>query len=684
MMPTTLRAKLLLVVASLAATLLVISGTTLAVGLRQQRNIQRVDARSREIGTELVPLLQAIRDLQVDVVQVQQFLTDAAATHHRDSFAEAEKYSADFARQARKIRALLLRLDRGENHARLAGMRASLARVEATFRGYHDLGVSMAHVYIDQGTVAGNGQMARFDPLADHMFAVMDRLLGQVRALIEAGTGTEIAAVGSARQLAVTLGKVVAGLTLFGLLVCVLAFWAVIGGVIRPLARVTAAMRALAAGETAVAVPAADRTDEIGAMASALRVFRDTAQARERLEQDQAAAAEQAAIQRRQAVLTMAETVERETKSTLERVTGQTTAMAADADGMAAAAASVGASSSEVAASAQQALATAQAVGAAAEELAASIREISSQVAQASEITRRAVAGGDRAQQRIQSLSTAADRIGDIVGLIGDVAGQTNLLALNATIEAARAGEAGKGFAVVAAEVKGLATQTTRSTEDIGRQVAEIQSATAAAVSAVGEIGETIAEVARISTAIAAAVEQQAAATQEIARNVQETSSAAADVSARIAEVSREADTNRDRAARVKAASAEVAGGIGELNRRIVRVVRGATTDADRRKDPRATLDAPCTVVLPGGARQAARLRNISVGGAEIAGVAALPSGASASLVLDHDGPEATASFTVRGIDADGTLHAAFTAASLSEAFRRALDRLAPLQKAVA
>ena len=211
-----------------------------------------------------------------------------------------------------------------------------------------------------------------------------------------------------------------------------------------------------------------------------------------------------------------------------------------------------------VAAASEQTTANVQTVATAAEELSASIREISRQVSDAASVAGSAVEEAQRTNDTVQGLAVASQKIGKVVEMIRNIAGQTNLLALNATIEAARAGEAGKGFAVVASEVKALANQTAKATEEISQEIAAMQAATKDAVHAIEGIGGTIGKVNEIATAIASAVEEQGAATQEIARNVQQAAAGTQEVSATIADVTRAASETGGSAGQMLNAAGEL------------------------------------------------------------------------------------------------------------------------------
>ena len=325
-----------------------------------------------------------------------------------------------------------------------------------------------------------------------------------------------------------------------------LAAWLVNRDIAGSQGRLQSATSLLARGKLETEIPGADRHDEIGGMAKALLVFKESLIRVDQLAAEQERDRLQAEASKSAAPLAMAETIESEAKQALTEIGKRTAAMSGAANTMSESATRTRASAQSAAGAAAQALANAQTVASAAEELSASIREIAAQVGQSNAVVARAVEAGRITRETIATLNEQVGRIGTVADMIGEIAARTNLLAVNATIEAARAGDAGKGSAVVASEVKQPATQTARSTEEISRHLAEVRSATGASVAAVGQIEGTISEINAIAGSIAAAVEQQDAATAEIARNLSETASAANEMTSRTNEVSAEsAQTGR-------------------------------------------------------------------------------------------------------------------------------------------
>ena len=332
-----------------------------------------------------------------------------------------------------------------------------------------------------------------------------------------------------------------------------------VGMIARPVRRMTEAMRALAGGDKSITVPAVGRKDEIGDMAGAVQVFKDNM-----VKADQLAAAQEAERAAKEQRTTRLDALLRgfETKAAalVGLVSSAATQLESTARSMSATAGQTTEQAAGVAAAAEEASAGVQTVAASAEELGASIGEITRQVAQSSKITEKAVSDARRTDAIVRALAEGAQRIGEVVELISNIAGQTNLLALNATIEAARAGDAGKGLRRGGVEVKGLAGQTAKATEEIAAQIAQLQDSTNEAVEAIRGITAVIEEVSTIATAIASAVEEQGAATNEIARNVQQTADSTREVTSHITGVSQGA-------AGTGAAAGQVLSAAGELSK---------------------------------------------------------------------------------------------------------------------
>ena len=293
--------------------------------------------------------------------------------------------------------------------------------------------------------------------------------------------------------------------------------------IIRPLNRLEGAMRHLAGGALDTAVSDTGRRDEIGTMARALESFAEALREADALRaaQEQARVAAEAA--RQDAMRSMADALEQQVGDIVASVSDASARLGAAASAMVGIAATAGREAATVTAESATATIDVGAVAAATEELAASVAEIARQVSESASMAATAVEKAGRTDGTVAGLTAAANRIGEVTRLIGDIASQTNLLALNATIEAARAGDAGKGFAVVASEVKQLASQTAQATDSIAQQIGAMQQATRAAIGDIAGIRDIIRSIYEVAAAIASAVEQQGGATREIAANIQRT-----------------------------------------------------------------------------------------------------------------------------------------------------------------
>jgi methyl-accepting chemotaxis protein len=382
-----------------------------------------------------------------------------------------------------------------------------------------------------------------------------------------------------------------AGLCVIAILIGATLFSALVIG--RPIRRIGEVLMRLAEGDKNVEIPFTGRGDEIGDNARAAQAFRDNIARMDALETERRdaearaaadkhaageheaarrkAAEEQAAAERKAATHALADDFERAVGKIVSSVSTAAGELERSAVTLTSTADNARQLAGVVASASEEATANVQSVATAAGQMSSSVGEIARQVQESSRIAAAAVTQSRAADERIASLSRAANRIGDVVKLITAIAEQTNLLALNATIEAARAGDAGKGFAVVAQEVKALAAQTGKATEEIAGQITSMQSETDFAVSAIKEVGSTIDRISAIATTIDAAVEEQGAATGEIARNVGEAAKGTAQVAGTIVDVSRGATETGSASARVLSSAKQLAGESGRLQSEVDR-----------------------------------------------------------------------------------------------------------------
>jgi methyl-accepting chemotaxis protein len=444
----------------------------------------------------------------------------------------------------------------------------SVAQARQTMAGLRLAGLPLDPGLIDKARAAlddyaeaakSASAMVEDDAFAATMFMTDAELkFGTADLDITAFVQATVAAHDAVRQQARTMlraGRVtvsVGAALVIGLSLAVGAFFSRLISI--PVRAMTAAMGRLAAGALDTELPAAERHDEIGAMAKALMVFRDNAVEARRLAAAQIFEQESKAAHVQRLEMLM-RGFEGKIGVVVKGLATASDEMTRAAGTMTGATDQASERSNAVAVASEQTSANVQIVATAAEELAASISEIGRQVQQSGEVAQRAVRNAHETSSVVGTQAQGVNKIGEIVELINGIASRTNLLALNATIEAARAGEAGKGFAVVASEVKSLATQTARATEDIAAQIADIQAATKDAVAAIEAVARTIGEINEVAANIVAAVHEQGAATNEIARNVQEAAAGTQGVSSNITGVNGAVAQSREVAVQVREAA---------------------------------------------------------------------------------------------------------------------------------
>ncbi|HEX3991448.1 MAG TPA: methyl-accepting chemotaxis protein, partial [Acetobacteraceae bacterium] len=428
----------------------------------------------------------------------------------------------------------------------------------------------------------------------------------------------------------------VLGMAIGGLVLGSGISWLIGRGISGPVTAMAAAMHQLAAGQLDQEIPGLDRKDEIGRMAQAMLVFRQNAQEAHRLQGE--AERVRVAKDRRQAAMDQnTQDFGTSASGVMATLVTEANAMRKTANDMTEAARRTRETAARTAENANNSAQNLGAVAAAAEEMSASIHEISEQVSRATQAAHTAVELASATDAKVGGMAAAVERVGTVVRLISDIAGQTNLLALNATIEAARAGEAGRGFAVVAGEVKALAAQTAKATEEISSQIGAIRGATGEAVTAVREVSAAIGQVNEVAAAIAAAVEEQSATTREIAASVQTVTAATREAGNDMDEVSSVSEAAQASSQTVVKSADAVGGTADVLRSELTQFLEAMakTDEADRRRYERVSGGgAEATLRASGRPDMRVIINDISRGGVSLQTDWTAPAGTEVQIVL--------------------------------------------------
>ncbi|TAN56870.1 MAG: methyl-accepting chemotaxis protein, partial [Rhodospirillales bacterium] len=405
--------------------------------------IEHIDEMSETAGQvtgKNLPLVKVIKDIKLDIVQVQQWLTDISATRGQDGlddgYKEAEASAQSFEKNYAAARALAQDL-------KLADVVKSLDEVKKAFPPFYETGKKMAAAYIEKGPASGNKMMENFDGVAETLNENLEKLLE----IVDAGTDKSSADLSdAAATLATSANTMSVSLLIAGLFVVATLIGALVllnKRLIGPMSALTGIMTAMADGDLEAVVPGKDRHDEMGKMAQAVEVFRQNGHKIRQMQSTAEAEARRNQRKLQSQILALNHALDEEVGITVDAVLSESKSMELAAQSMAGAIETVQRQSEAAAAASEQATGSVNAVAAAAEELSSSVQEISRQVNQSTNIAHSAEEEANKATSMVQSLAKSAESVGEVVHLINDIASQTNLLALNATIEAARAGDAG-------------------------------------------------------------------------------------------------------------------------------------------------------------------------------------------------------------------------------------------------
>ena len=532
--------KIAIGMGALAALVALAGGVIIGKMSDQIPQLTEMQDKAQLVSDNADDLLSDTLSVQVDVIQVQQFLTDISATRGLDGMDDGLPKAAEFAKKFDQDMKSAL------SHAQALGLTeviGALKNVQSQFPTYYQTGQAMAKIYVDQGPEAGNKQMAKFDPQADAMEKALDEVVQKTKTAIAASLDNLAHHSGQLKdngQSSLSAVWVVIILAVVGA-VAIASFMVIyIGSQFKLLNRDVSTVLDHKFDQPLRL--ATDRQDEFGPVARALHEFVEKAAELAEHEDKQKMIDKRAAERRQADRERMASDLENNVARIIGNVISAATQLDQSAQNMTEVTGSSLGKVMTVSAAVEEAAASVGTVAAASEELSASSREIASHVNHANKIATNAANEAQKTDELVRGLVEAAAKIGDVVSLINDIASQTNLLALNATIEAARAGEAGKGFAVVANEVKHLASQTGKATEEISQQIADVQMRTNGAVDAIKTISDTIDEMSQVSSAIMQAINQQSDATLEIARNIQQANTGTRDAAENAAAVRSDAD----------------------------------------------------------------------------------------------------------------------------------------------